>query len=120
MNTTNTTVTPSTSATSATPTKTRKPRKVAKQVPATKKLTGILRKSKMAGPVSKVHEFLDTHPKLKRSEAISALVKRGVAFYTARTQYQVWFSDRKAAAKARKPKGAKKVAKVAPIAATGS
>ena len=46
-------------------------------------------------PVAFVHQFLTEHPTLTRKEAIAALVKYGVNYSTARTQYQKWFSARK-------------------------
>ena len=39
--------------------------------------------------------FLDLNPNLGRKEAISLLVKNGCNINTSRTQYQLWWTDRK-------------------------
>lgn len=52
-------------------------------------------KSTVDNPLKVVHTFLDEHPNLKRKDAVSLLVEMGVNFYTARTQYQRWFTKRK-------------------------
>jgi hypothetical protein len=98
-----------------------KPRKAAKAKATPKAPKLVLaksrRKSKEDGPVAFVHDYLDEHPKLRRSEAIAALEEEGIAYYTARTQFQVWFADRKAA-KAKRGKGKAAKAKSATPAAT--
>ncbi len=53
-------------------------------------------KSAVGGPVQFVHDFLTFNPELSRKEAIAALVDNGVNFSTARTQYQKWFTAKKA------------------------
>lgn len=45
-------------------------------------------------PVGFVHQFLSQHPDLTRKQAVAALVEYGVAYATARTQYQRWFSKK--------------------------
>lgn len=40
-------------------------------------------------------EMKATNPNATRSEIINECVKRGIAFYTARTQYQHWYSVQK-------------------------
>lgn len=52
-------------------------------------------KSQVEKPFVLVHAFLDANPTLTRKQAVAALVEQGVNFYTARTQYQRWFSKRK-------------------------
>ena len=53
-------------------------------------------KSAVESPVKFIHAFLDSHPDLKRKQAIFELVsKHGINFSTARTQYQRWYSERK-------------------------
>lgn len=52
-------------------------------------------KSTIEKPVDFTHSFLTAHPDLTRKEAVAALVKQGVNYSTARTQYQKWFSARK-------------------------
>lgn len=46
-------------------------------------------------PVAVVHRLADEMPGARRKDVIQAAVDAGVAFYTARTQYQVWFSKQK-------------------------
>lgn len=53
-------------------------------------------KSAIENPVQFVHSFLDANPGMKRKAAVAALVEQGVNFSTARTQYQRWFTARKA------------------------
>lgn len=52
-------------------------------------------KSTVEKPFNLVHSFLDANPTLTRKQAVAALVEQGVNFYTARTQYQRWFSKNK-------------------------
>jgi hypothetical protein len=40
-------------------------------------------------------EMITTNPKVKRGAVLAECVKQGIAFYTARTQYQQWLSVRK-------------------------
>lgn len=40
-------------------------------------------------------EMLITHPDAKRKDILAACVDRGIAYYTARTQYQSWLQVRK-------------------------
>lgn len=50
------------------------------------------------GAVHVCHDLYTANPGLRRKDAIQLAVDAGVAFYTARTQYQKWFKARKAAA----------------------
>lgn len=60
--------------------------------------TLIVRKSVVKHPVEQAWDLFDTlradadksGQKLRRKDAIAAAVKGGIAFYTARTQYQSW------------------------------
>lgn len=40
-------------------------------------------------------EMLETHPGAKRKDVLAACVRSGIAYYTARTQYQQWLQVRK-------------------------
>lgn len=77
----------------------RRNRKVAQQAPAKAKQVKHLTESRVNTPVSRVHAFLDKNPKMRRCDAIRALEKQGVAYYTARTQFQRWFSARRKASR---------------------
>ncbi len=66
--------------------------------PAAEAPAEVRRKSLDKGAVKHCWEFFNAHPDLKRKEAVAAMVDKGVAFYTARTQYQRWFAARKTAA----------------------
>ncbi len=52
-------------------------------------------KSTVDGAVSVCWNIYAEHPELRRKDAIAAAVEAGVAFYTARTQYQKWFKAKK-------------------------
>lgn len=54
-------------------------------------------KSQVEKPFNFIHSFLDENPTMKRKDAVAALVEKGVNFYTARTQYQRWFTNKKEA-----------------------
>jgi len=55
-------------------------------------------KSAIESPVKFVHSFLDNNPGMSRKDAVIALTEQhGVNYSTARTQYQRWFTARKAA-----------------------
>jgi hypothetical protein len=41
-------------------------------------------------PTRKVWEIADSMPGAKRKDIIAACVEQGIAFFTARTQYQKW------------------------------
>lgn len=45
-------------------------------------------------PVKRVWEIADSMPDARRKDVIAACVDQGVAFYTARTQYQKWKQNR--------------------------
>lgn len=61
----------------------------------------ILRKSSVEGPTKKVwaiaEDMFAANPNTRRKDVIDECVKRGIAFYTARTQYQTWSQLVKAA-----------------------
>lgn len=52
-------------------------------------------KSSVTGAVNISREIYDNNSDLKRKEAIQKAVDAGVAYYTARTQYQYWFTAQK-------------------------
>ncbi|QWY83369.1 hypothetical protein [Rhizobium phage RHph_X3_2] len=56
-----------------------------------------LPKSEVEKPLEVIFAFLDANPDMKRKAAVSALVAKGINFYTARTQYQKWYTKRKEA-----------------------
>jgi hypothetical protein len=64
----------------------------------TKPLKGVTfrRKSEIEGVVAYCHELFDfiydDDPATKRKDAIAIACDNGVAYYTARTQYQKWFA----------------------------
>ena len=59
----------------------------------------ILRKSEIESPCAVVWTLADTMTDARRKDVIAAAVAKGVAFYTARTQYQLWRQASKASAK---------------------
>lgn len=76
----------------------KKPAKVAKEVTpklvakATIKQADILRESRVENPCRSVWDIAEAmrneNPDVRRKDVIAACVSRGIAFYTARTQYQ--------------------------------
>lgn len=66
------------------------------KTPSYKQMTR-LAKSEVEKPLSVIHSFLDENPTLTRKQAVAALVAKGINFYTARTQYQKWYTNKKAA-----------------------
>ena len=50
----------------------------------------ILRRSKFPGAVNASHAIYDANPGLRRKDAVNLAVANGIAYYTARTQYQKW------------------------------
>jgi hypothetical protein len=54
-------------------------------------------KSTVANPVQLVWALANSMPRAKRKDIIAACVEQGVAFYTARTQYQLWKREKKLA-----------------------
>lgn len=46
--------------------------------------------STVESPVKRVWAIADSMPEAKRKDVIAACVKEGIAFFTARTQYQKW------------------------------
>jgi hypothetical protein len=67
---------------------------------ATAKPVAILKESTKKSPVAWVLAFFEKHKDLPRGEAIAKAVKAGVAYYTARTQYQKAYTARKTTATA--------------------
>lgn len=61
---------------------------VAEEAPEPKK--EILRKSKIKKPCYRVWDIADEMTDARRKDVIAACVAEGIAFYTARTQYQLW------------------------------
>lgn len=53
---------------------------------------GILRKSEIESPCFVVWDTADKMIGARRKDVIAACVAKGVAFYTARTQYQLWLT----------------------------
>ncbi len=45
-------------------------------------------------PTKLVWDIADKHPELKRKEVIEECVRQGIAYGTARTQYQHWFKEK--------------------------
>lgn len=52
-------------------------------------------KSTVDGAVARSHEIFNANPDARRKDAIQLAVDAGIAFYTARTQYQKWFKAQK-------------------------
>lgn len=53
-------------------------------------VTQIRRRSIVAGPCNKVWDIASRMPGARRKDVVQAAVDAGIAFYTARTQYQAW------------------------------
>lgn len=58
---------------------------------------GMLHKSTIESPCYVVWDTADKMSKTgaRRKDIINACIKQGVAFYTARTQYQLWYASKK-------------------------
>lgn len=56
----------------------------------------ITHRSTIASPVRIVWELADANPGMRRCDVIRLAEAAGIATYTARTQYQRWFTFRKA------------------------
>lgn len=58
-----------------------------------------VRKSEIVKPTKQVWHVADemhkANPEVSRKEVIAECIKRGIAFYTARTQYQLWLQCQK-------------------------
>lgn len=54
-------------------------------------------KSSISSACQVVHDLCNEMPNARRKDVIQAAVDKGVAFYTARTQYQKWFKAQKSA-----------------------
>ncbi len=71
----------------------------AKEAKPAKKQVAHVNKSEIENPCKRVwhiaDEMLITHPGAKRKQVLEACQAAGIAFYTARTQYQQWLSVRK-------------------------
>lgn len=67
---------------------------------STKKEVVMLRKSTIESPSKRVWEIADqmkaANPNVRRKDVIAACVEQGIAYYTARTQYQLWFKANRA------------------------
>lgn len=63
-----------------------------------------IRKSEIVKPTKQVwhiaDEMLAANPEVTRKEVIAECIKRGIAFYTARTQFQLWSQCQKEMASA--------------------
>ena len=55
-------------------------------------------KSEVENPVALVHQIATEMVGARRKDVIAACEARGVAFHTARTQYQVWFRKQRVGA----------------------
>jgi hypothetical protein len=53
---------------------------------------GALRKSTVQNPVERAWQIFDETREMRRKDVIQKCLDSGIAFYTARTQYQVWKS----------------------------
>lgn len=71
-----------------------------KEEQSTKKEVVRLRKSIIESPSKRVWEIADQmkaeNPNVRRKDVIAACVEKGIAYYTARTQYQLWFKANRA------------------------
>lgn len=56
-----------------------------------------INKSTVDGAVQVVWDLCNEMPDARRKDVIATAVEKGVAFYTARTQYQKWFTAKKTA-----------------------
>lgn len=63
-------------------------------------IDGRLRKSTIESPSKRVWEIAEQmkaeNPNVRRKDVIAACVEQGIAYYTARTQYQLWYKACKA------------------------
>lgn len=64
--------------------------------------TEILRESSCDNPVKTVWAIADSMKNAKRKDVLAACEAKGIAFYTARTQYQLWKAKFKELAAAKK------------------
>jgi len=71
-----------------------------KEEQSTKKEVVMLRKSTIESPSKRVWEIAEqmkaANPNVRRKDVIAACVEQGIAYYTARTQYQLWFKASRA------------------------
>lgn len=49
-------------------------------------------RSRVKNPCKRVWEIADSMPDASRKEVIEACVKKGINFFTARRQYQEWYT----------------------------
>lgn len=63
--------------------------------PAEKPVKSIKRHSDMKGATRMVWAIADSMPGASRKEVLAECDKQGIAYYTARTQYQKWFTASK-------------------------
>lgn len=72
----------------------------AKKKKATPKIDDRLRMSTIEAPSKRVWEIAEQmkaeNPNVRRKDVIAACVEQGIAYYTARTQYQLWYKASKA------------------------
>jgi hypothetical protein len=54
-----------------------------------------LAQSTIPNPVKNVHDICNSMPDARRKDVVAACVEQGIALNTARTQYQVWFKNRR-------------------------
>ena len=71
--------------------------KIANNMEVTKTIGGIpvTRESTVQLPTKQVWHIADSMPGAKRKQVLEACVKSGIAYYTARTQYQLWLQCQK-------------------------
>ena len=67
----------------------------------------ILRKSQIESPCFVVWDTADKMVGARRKDVLAACTEKGIAFYTARTQYQLWLTSKKADEAAKAHKGSK-------------
>lgn len=83
--------------------KVEKPAKVEKPTKAIAAPVEVLHKSEIERPTKAVwhiaDEMSDANPDVRRKDVIAECVRRGIAFYTARTQYQQWLATKNGTAK---------------------
>jgi hypothetical protein len=67
----------------------------------------ILRKSEIESPCFTVWDTADKMVGARRKDVLAACLAKGIAFYTARTQYQLWLTSKKADEAVKTHKGGK-------------
>lgn len=74
----------------ATPVEPAKPAKKEKAPRTSQAPADRIRVSQIERPTKRVWHIADAMPEASRKEVLEACRKEGIAFYTARTQYQLW------------------------------